>query len=1094
MAMDRATIIVQAPARYICFLSKRVMRRPVTICGEEGVFYDRASLMDYIERKGWRSPNSGNPITGIIGCAELEAAIDFDFWQRYQLWGSRPPQHIDLTDDSTNTARVSQAGVGVVADTAISADLMELRRTATATQASTISHLVNATAETGAADHEIAINTNTTIPTNVISKQGAAAADTAAAEIVAVTAASAGADSPGASTKRRFRLRFPASIGPFARAALLRDLESKEKEREEIARTPRPILSLAARCDEYRRLRSQPGRRALLQRDELESSPWLLPQNPCSKPIRSLPAPSTGAHVSQPPAPPPQHNQRQPLVPEQQPQQQRQPQVVQPINGESQTPATELVAPSPGRPRQQQMIREQPTQLPLQHLEMAKGTGTHVEPSLEGFMAFKLLAGRNLQPQVGTEAAAEAAAAIAPAAAQEVDATLQDTSLADLPPRTTANKEMNFDLSEGTCQKLQPQPGLTGLPTDHDVQRPLGHVQERPVGHGAQQDGRHRLPYRNMPLSPSPVLSHEPNPTQRLESGTRARKVNAECEEGCVAAVNTAGASSVQPTVDSAKSLKITNFDGVQKWLDQRFNAGASKATAVVLDLGGALVRRSRTCARVTKFTINRGGGSDSAAITIIRNGRLQGNVSVVVEGGASVAFQDLTFLTSPVRTGARQGWDAVMVVRGAGSRVSLKNCTVNVASEATQVQPQGAAAATSAGVSLYTGCVLALDGGAVELSGQCELKGGACFGLAAVGPGSIARAELARVMCAGTAGFLAALGGQLKAVKCSAQESQGDHVLKSSGSADVMGAGFAAVDGGQLFTSECVAQSCSHSGFLVAGIGTRLCSEGRCRAESNGWAGFAAMDHAMLLAGPGCVGISNAVAGYAAYSGGILRAEGRCLAKRNKGQGWLAAHTGRMEIGVQCQAVENGDGGFMTLGDAFLTAGRSCLAERNSGPGWAGLAGSQVVVEEGCRAVGNAGSGFVARAASRLVLGPQCVASMNTEEGYVALENSRIVLCSGSKATQNTKSGFTAADGGTLDAAAGSCVAEGNGQHGFCAEDRGSVLLVGPGSSALGNGGWGALVSSEAEMQLAPEGWWAQDNKKGGVGKESGWLYLARK
>ncbi|GIL66277.1 hypothetical protein Vafri_19881 [Volvox africanus] len=104
----------------------------------------------------------------------------------------------------------------------------------------------------------------------------------AAALLPPAVTASAGAGgrsgSFSAPQQRCCSLRFPTGAGPVARAAMLRDWEAKQREEEEPV--PRRMLSLAARVAEYHKLQTRLGRRAMLLRDELATSPWLLPQNP----------------------------------------------------------------------------------------------------------------------------------------------------------------------------------------------------------------------------------------------------------------------------------------------------------------------------------------------------------------------------------------------------------------------------------------------------------------------------------------------------------------------------------------------------------------------------------------------------------------------------------------------------------------------------------------------------------------------------------------------------------------------------------------------------------------------------------------------
>ncbi|GLI62309.1 hypothetical protein VaNZ11_004916, partial [Volvox africanus] len=102
LGTDRITVTL--PSRYLCCLSKRVMKHPVVLSGEPATNYDRDSLAHYVSRNGWKSPASGNPFvpTDIVSCPSLEAEIGVQFWQLYQPDGVRPPVQVDLTGETVD--------------------------------------------------------------------------------------------------------------------------------------------------------------------------------------------------------------------------------------------------------------------------------------------------------------------------------------------------------------------------------------------------------------------------------------------------------------------------------------------------------------------------------------------------------------------------------------------------------------------------------------------------------------------------------------------------------------------------------------------------------------------------------------------------------------------------------------------------------------------------------------------------------------------------------------------------------------------------------------------------------------------------------
>ncbi|EFJ50834.1 hypothetical protein VOLCADRAFT_88160 [Volvox carteri f. nagariensis] len=599
----------------------------------------------------------------------------------------------------------------------------------------------------------------------------------------------------------------------------------------------------------------------------------------------------------------------------------------------------------------------------------------------------------------------------------------------------------------------------------------------------------------------------------------------------------------------------------------------AAAQPAVVLDLQGATLRsggqggQGGLQVRVVGGRCSSNGGracdcsgrEGGGAVIIIRNGRLDASCKVLVEGGAQVIFQDVvisrpswggTASVADAATGAggtagvalaaaspasedvdgdiaagsrssssggngggsdasQQGWDAVVVVRGVGSYVRLKNCTVMVREQkkGTPAQATGAGglAAMAAGNgsnatapalaqhSVRAGCVLALEGGCAELSGRCEISGGPYFGLAAVGPGSCVRAELVTVQgTSSTAGFLAAYGGELQAVKCSALRCGGG--VGSGGGGDTpgnllltaqgfiaAGVGYAAVDGSRLVTSQCVASQCAYSGFLAAGSGTELVSIGGCRAEENGWGGFLSIHSAVLRVGPGCCALSNGSFGFVADSGAVLTAGEGCTAEDHGNEGWLGSREAVVVAGRNSRAVRNGGGGFASRLDSLLFAGECCVAEGNGADGWSAQDSSQLVLAGGCRAVGNGGAGFTAVGlaserlpCARLQAGPRCTAERNAWQGFAAVQYGTVMVGVGGAALGNGLAGFAASCGGRLAVdGGGGCASEGNRRHGFSCDGSDSLLLVGPGCRAVGNQGWGALVSgSGAEMRVCQEGW----------------------
>ncbi|GLC54922.1 hypothetical protein PLESTB_000920900 [Pleodorina starrii] len=763
---------------------------------------------------------------------------------------------------------------------------------------------------------------------------------------------------------------------------------------------------------------------------------------------------------------------------------------------------------------------------------------------------------------------------------------------------------------------LQPLPQQQQQQKQHHLQQQgKGGQQQQPQGKkGQQQPGQAveaALPAPQAPLPPPLFQPHQFHPHQLQQApwdvlaalgcfATTDLAMTAPPPTAITPAATAAVSAAAAP---DAASDDIKTLDQLQGWLNRHAAIRGSAATpggggttaaaaaaaepppplppVLVLDLNRAHLRACSLGGQRLRVHGNGGGGGRAL---VIRNGGISGMSGVVVEGGADVTFENVTFgalppppppaLAAAAPADGRDGasaaagggggaggsgasssssepqWDALVMVRDAGSRARLRNCTVKVWAAQAKAAPalrravaaaDGTAAATMTTSSTQCaaaagpgaaaaaaapqltasrfGCVLAVAGGVVELSRGCELAEGPCFGLAAVGPGSVARAELATATRAGTAGFLAAYGGQLSAVTCTARDSStttaaaARNVLVTTGQVGLLGLGFAAVDGGQVTTNQCVAQRCAYSGFLAWGAGAELGSWGRCNADENGWAGFLAGAGGVLRAGPACRATANHNLGFAAEAGGALVAAAGCLAGDNGGHGWCAAGEGAVVVvGRQARALRNGGGfigggGFVAVGDAVMFAGEGCVADGNAGDGWAAQERGQLAAAAGCKALGNGGRGFAAvggdapalaaaaaaaaaAATARLVLGPGCEAERNHDEGFAAVQYGSLRVGPAAKALANELDGFLASMGGRLDASAGGAAAVGNGQHGFCAEDAGSVMLVGPCSGAQGNrSGWGALASGKgAEVRLpGRDDWRAEGNGAGAARQEAG-------
>ncbi|EFJ50963.1 hypothetical protein VOLCADRAFT_103610 [Volvox carteri f. nagariensis] len=1052
-----------------------LMREPVMLSGEPE-YYERTRLESYMRRKGWKSPISGKAIssTDIIPCSELAAAIDREFWQRYQTSRSASRVEVDLTAATTATAATATAalpsnggGEGALHAGPHSQTISRPHQRRAEPQ--------EPRSDTCSTCHLGHHNKKPRLGRSPIQRPKGVSEALFAEEARPAAVTGGDAEAGGGNGLGTTRLAgeagpmLTAAIPGLVSAAVMAAAAPAAAAGATVPPAPAPPSAVSGDCPEHEDL--------VLRSDmEMEvdvednaghiAAAWAPGTRPVAQPQQQQQPLQTQVAVPGAVVEPQEHIaaglsaslQQQPAADQDaQPQLPQPSQLLQPLSQEQplQPPPQEQlpqVSPSPQQPQSQQLPRAD-----LQHCSQPPGFAAPSSPGPPGEPQVQLEAASAGGPP-GSAARGVVQAGRGPAAATAVQL-FQHTD-PDQQAGVAAATSGQCDLDRPAGHEAHT---AKGLPLQcAEVNRTLAATASRPPQH-LQRLGTKVLEI--LAAACTSVLSCS-NTTAGAAAGGSGGGATAPVPPGALtsacgteAALRSlpvpqppalATAAAVDPTFSGRGSDScryVTSFNTLHYQLNQLVPSGgggdgcctAAAALAdaaavasnvkgtVVFDLQGASLHSSRRGPSrliVRGHAGAEGGVGVGVVAVVIRNGSIDCPGGVLVEGGAEVTFQNVTFAT----------------------------------------------AAKSVQSHLRAGCVLALEGGCAELSGRCEISGGPYFGLAAVGPGSCVRAELVTVQgTSSTAGFLAMYGGELQVVKCSAlrygdgkgaastTSGAGGTVLLTAGGAEVMGAGFAAVDGGRLISSQCVAQQCAYSGFLAAGPGARLTSLGGCRAEENGWAGFACMDRASLNAGVACVACSNAVAGFVSYTSAVLTVSDRCVARGNGGPGWCASRGSWIVMGRHCKAIGNVDGGFAAQEASALFAGEGCEAEQNRGPGWVALDGSQLVAAVGCRAAGNRSRGFMAQRAARLVVGKGCEAAGNGAEGFAALDGAVVVVGAGGRAARSTKDGFAAAKGSRLEAAG--CASEGNRRHGFSCDGSGSLLLVGPGCRANGNQGWGALV-----------------------------------